>query len=62
MKSVVQRIRIYRNMTQTQLAEKSHVSIVTIRLIENGKHVRLTHFCKLANALDFPVKRLLPEE
>ena len=56
--------RIELGLTQEQLAEKSCVSVDTIKRYESGKYegVRLDMACYIAGALKVPLQTLLPPQ
>jgi transcriptional regulator with XRE-family HTH domain len=59
----LENIRLSRNLTQTQLADESGVSIGTIRRLEAGKGVSLNTFIRILIALGLQqnLKILLPD-
>lgn len=56
--------RLERGLTQEQLAEKSCVSVDTIKRYESGNYdgVRLDMACYIAGALGVPLQTLLPQQ
>jgi transcriptional regulator with XRE-family HTH domain len=47
----VQKIRLARNISQAQLAEKAGVSLRTVRRLESGERVSLDTFIRVLSAL-----------
>lgn len=55
----LKRLRVERLLTQKQLAERSGVSEMTVRRIENGDYgIKLLTLHKLAAGLDVPIEEL----
>ena len=59
MKSVVQHLREEKNLTQTELAEKSELSLRTIQRIEAGNVPKGFTLKAIANALDVAPEKLM---
>lgn len=59
----LRRIRLSRNLTQTQLAQKSGVAFTTVKRLESGKSVSLDTFIRILMALELQhnLERLLPD-
>lgn len=59
----LRRIRLSRNLTQTQLAQKSGVAYRTVKRLEGGESVSLDTFIRILMALDLQhnLERLLPD-
>jgi transcriptional regulator with XRE-family HTH domain len=56
----VRELREQRDLTQTQLAEKAGVNIMTVSRAERGEHAPSTNtLVRLAEALDVPLSALL---
>jgi len=49
----IQKMRVYRQLTQKQLSELSNVCLKTIRRLEHGKNARYVQRIKICNALGF---------
>jgi transcriptional regulator with XRE-family HTH domain len=63
MNSKIKQMRLSRGLSQSQLAEKSNVSIKTIQKYESGERninkARLDIVCKLAKALQCEITDLI---
>lgn len=59
----LKRIRLSRNFTQTQLAQKSGVAFRTVKRLEGGQSVSLNTFIRVMMALDLEqnLETLLPD-
>ncbi len=59
----LKRIRLSRNFTQTQLAQKSGVAFRTVKRLEEGQSVSLNTFIRVLIALDLQqnLETLLPD-
>lgn len=59
----LKRIRLSRNFTQTQLAQKSGVAFSTVKRLEGGQSVSLNTFIRVLMALDLQqnLVTLLPD-
>ena len=59
----LKRIRLSRNFTQTQLAQKSGVAFSTVKRLEGGQSVSLNTFIRVLMALDLQqnLETLLPD-
>ena len=59
----LKRIRLSRNFTQTQLAQKSGVAFRTVKRLEGGQSVSLNTFIRVLIALDLQqnLETLLPD-
>lgn len=59
----LKRIRLSRNFTQTQLAQKSGVAFRTVKRLEEGQSVTLNTFIRIMLALDIQqnLETLLPD-
>lgn len=56
----IRQVRIERNMSQAELAEKSHISVPHMSEVENGKtKLRLSTFVYITEALQVSADRLL---
>lgn len=62
MKSIVQHLREGKNLTQTELAQKSGVSLRTIQRIEAGNTPKGYTLKALANAFETEPEKLVPSE
>ncbi|WP_268847248.1 helix-turn-helix domain-containing protein [Flavobacterium aestivum] len=62
MKSIVQNLREDKNLTQTELAEKSGLSLRTIQRIEAGNIPKGFTLKALANVFETEPKKLLPSK
>lgn len=62
MKSIVQRLREEKNLTQTELAEKSGLSLRTIQRIEAGNVPKGFTLKTLANTFETEPENLLPKK
>lgn len=62
MKSLVQQLREEKNLTQTELAEKSGLSLRTIQRIEAGNVPKGYTLKALANTLETATDKLLPHD
>ncbi len=59
----IRQVRLEKQITQAQLAEKAGLSAVYIGDIERGtRGITLTTLVKIANALEVPASRLIPVE
>lgn len=60
---MLRRLRLYHNLTQKQLSERSGVSLRMIQLYEQGQNditkAQAQVVCNLAKALDCSVEKLL---
>lgn len=62
MKSIIQQLREEKNLTQTELAEKSGLSLRTIQRIEAGNTPKGFTLKALANAFDTEPQKLIPSK
>jgi transcriptional regulator with XRE-family HTH domain len=62
MKSIVQQLREEKNLTQTELAEKSGLSLRTIQRIEAGNIPKGFTLNALANAFKIETEKLIPSK
>lgn len=59
----IEKVRISKNLTASQLAERAYLSASAISRIESGEHVpRLSSLKKIASALKIDLERLIPED
>lgn len=56
----LQKIRVFKNYTQEDLAYMSYVSVRTIRELEHDGHAKLTIKIQIARALGFSVDQIWP--
>lgn len=63
MNNIVGKIRVWRNFTQKQLAEKANISVSKLRKIEvNQESCNYVARSALAKALNYPLKNLFWED
>lgn len=62
MKSIVQQLREEKNLTQTELAEKSKLSLRTIQRIETGNIPKGFTLKSLANVFETEPEKLIPSK